>query len=130
MDGSETNGNGLESSVEILQHPSVYFDLAADILSRSHTQSDNHILVNDDDAAASSRRRPTFKLLGGKLLSVTQFVCIDGDQTLLYHWAASLGGRGVLQVSVGVRKAFGSLLLDSVPYAQRVVRVMGAAALF
>lgn len=37
----------------------------------SHTQSDNHIVVNDD-SAASSRCRPTLKLLKGKLCSITQ----------------------------------------------------------
>lgn len=39
-------------------------------LSVAHTQSDNHILVND--YAASSRCRPTLKLLKGELLSVTR----------------------------------------------------------
>lgn len=47
------------------------FGLATDILYRAHTQSDNHILVNND-YAASSRCRPTLKLLKGELLSVTR----------------------------------------------------------
>lgn len=46
------------------------FGLATDVLHRSRTQSDNHILVNDD-FAASSRCGPTLKLLNGKLLSIT-----------------------------------------------------------
>lgn len=45
------------------------FGLVTDILYRSHTQSDNHIIVNDDEAA-SSTCRPTLKLLKGKLLSI------------------------------------------------------------